>query len=135
MRLTDDAGPEPLAPHDHGSNAAGPGWSGRASATGKSDIFARCADGDGWHDPVQRQRRQGQRLGPRRLLPTTKKIASGSAGTATNPAHYSVRVRSLSGGPKPKLGEDADAGEVAAIRGARPSLACDRDGRLWAGLG
>ena len=46
--------------------------------------------------------------------------------------NYGVRVRSLSGGPKPTLGEVLDAGSVRRSLQAHVSLACDRDGRLWA---
>src|SRR5262249_56735684 len=44
---------------------------------------------------------------------------------------YNVRVRSLSGGPKPVLGEVLKPEESPNF-GAHVSLACDRAGRLWA---
>src|SRR5262249_58334894 len=43
---------------------------------------------------------------------------------------YGVRVRSLSGGPKPTLG-DVLKPEPTPRFGAHASLACDRAGRLW----
>src|SRR5439155_13962567 len=44
---------------------------------------------------------------------------------------HSIRIRSLTGGPKPALGEVL-LPESKRMFQAHVSLACDRDGRLWA---
>ena len=61
VRLTDDAGPDIW--HRMTTDKRGRAWLvWQGFRDGQSDIFARCVDGDGWHDPIQRQHGQGQRL-------------------------------------------------------------------------
>ncbi len=97
---------------------------------GQSDIFARCADGDGWHEPIQVSTSKANDWAPCLTAdPKEDRIWVGWDTYATG--SYNVRVRSISGGPQGKLGEELTP-ETTPLYRANVSLACDRSGHLWA---
>jgi hypothetical protein len=128
VRLTDAPGPDLW--HTMTTDQRGRAWLvWQGFREGQSDVFARCADGDGWHDTVRVTTTKANDWGPVVAAdPTEDRVWV--AWDTYDPGHYSVRVRSLSGGPKPKLGEVLTP-DPAPVFQAHPSLACDRDGRLW----
>ena len=97
---------------------------------GQSDIYARCADGDGWHDPVLVSTAKANDWNPV-VAADTKEDRVWVGWDTYETGDYGIRVRSLSGGPSPKLGEVLCPDETPVFQ-AHPSLACDRAGRLWA---
>ena len=118
VRLTDDAGPGHLAPHDH--RPPRPGLAGLAGLPrrARSDIFARCADGDGWHDAGPRQRRPRPTDWNPVVAADYKEDRVWVGWDTYETGDYGVRVRALSGGPSAEARRRADAGAVAAVPGA-----------------
>jgi len=97
---------------------------------GQSDIFARCFDDDGWHEPILVSTSKANDWDP--CIAADYKEDRVWVGWDTyDTGSYGVRVRALTGGPKPTLG-DVLTPESTPRFGAHVSLACDRDGRLWA---
>jgi hypothetical protein len=129
VRLTEGAGPSLW--HRMTTDGRGRAWLvWQSFRDGQSDVFARCADGDGWHDAVQVSTSKANDWDPT-VAADTKEDRVWVGWDSYDKGHYGVRVRSLSGGPKPKLG-DVLAPEDSPRFGAHVSLACDGDGRLWA---
>jgi hypothetical protein len=129
VRLTDDPGPDIW--HVMTTDGSGRAWLiWQGFRDGQSDIFARCVDGDGWHEPV--------RISTGRANDWNPAVAADTRGDRVwvgwdtyETGSYGVRVRSISGGPKGELGP-VQTPEESPRFGAHVSLACDRDGRLWA---
>lgn len=103
---------------------------------GQSDIIARCADADGWHEPVKVSEPVPVATGPVNEWdpaiaadPKSDRVWVGWDTFETG--NYSVHMRSISEGPKAELGPEL-APEMSSNRCAHVSLACDRAGRLWA---
>jgi hypothetical protein len=98
---------------------------------GTPDIYAMCADGDGWHDPVQVTKPFAARNWDPTIAADYREDRVWVGWDAYENGNYGVRVCSLSGGPKPTKG-DVLTPEPSPLFGAHVSLACDRAGRLWA---
>lgn len=97
---------------------------------GQADIFARCADEKGWHKPIQVSDSARNDWNP--CITADTKTDRVWVGWDTHTGdNYSVRVRSLSGGAEAKAGGLLTP-EACPLFQAHISLACDRDGRLWA---
>jgi hypothetical protein len=103
-------------------------WQGFRNS--KSAIFARCADGDGWHEPVQVSAGTANDWDPA-IAPDPLQDRVWVGWDSYETGNYGIRVRSLAGGPKPELGP-VQMPEESPLFGAHVSLACDRAGRLWA---
>jgi hypothetical protein len=138
VRLTDTAGPniwQRMTTDQRGR--AWLVWQGFRD--GQAHIFARCADGTGWHDPVRVSPTPpaGSQGAPRPnawdpVVAADHKEDRVWVGWDTyEPGNYGVRVRAVSGGPSSKL-DEVLAPEASPLFGAHISLACDRAGRLWA---
>jgi hypothetical protein len=129
VRLTDDPGPDLW--HRMTTDGRGRAWLvWQGFRNGQADVFARCADADGWHEPVRVSTSPANDWDPTIAAdPTADRVWVGW--DTYDMGNYQVRVRSLSDGPKPQLGEEL-APEPSALFGAHVSLACDRAGRLWA---
>jgi hypothetical protein len=126
--LTDDAGPDIW--HTMTTDQRGRAWLvWQGFREGQSDILARCVDGDGWHDTVRVSTAKANDWNPVVAAdPKSDRVWVGWDSYETG--DYSIRVRSLSGGPAPKLG-DILCPDSSPVFQAHPSLACDRAGRLW----
>jgi hypothetical protein len=131
VRLTEAPGPDLW--HRMTTDGRGRAWLvWQGFRGGRSAVFARCADGDGWHEPVRVSTSKGNDWDPCVAAdPRADRVWVGWDGYDRERATYAVRVRGLSGGPKPQLGEVL-APEESPLFGAHVSLACDRVGRLWA---
>src|SRR5579884_3076550 len=128
IRLTNDAGPDIW--HTMTTDQRGRAWLvWQGFRNGQSDIFARCVDGDGWHDPIRVSTAKANDWNP--VVAADPKSDRVWVGWDTyESGDYSIRVRSLSGGPSPQLG-DILCPDPSPLFQAHPSLACDRTGRLW----
>jgi hypothetical protein len=128
IRLTEDAGPDIW--HTMTTDQRGRAWLvWQGCRDGQADIFARCVDGDGWHDAVRVSTAKANDWNPVVASdPKTDRVWV--AWDTYESGDYGVRVRSLSGGPSPKLGEIL-CPDKSPLFQAHPSLACDRAGRLW----
>jgi hypothetical protein len=137
VRLTEDPGPDVW--HRMTTDRKGRAWLvWQGFRDGHSTIFARCADGDGWHEPIKVSEGKANDWDPCVAADYKEdRVWVGwdtyetLSGTSIN---YRVRVRSLSGGPKSTPGAVLKPGLVDHPHSfqAHISLACDRDGRLWA---
>jgi hypothetical protein len=128
VRLTDDPGPDlwqRMTTDNRGR--AWLVWQGFRN--GQSDIFARCVDGDGWHEPIRVSKAPANDWNPVVAADTREDRVWFGWDTYEN-GNYNVRVRALAGGPKGKLGPVLEP-EPSPNFHAHVSLACDRDGRLW----
>jgi hypothetical protein len=129
VRLTEAAGPDIW--HCMTTDQSGRAWLvWQGFRDGQSDIFARCADGDGWHNPLRVSESKANDWNPS-IAADPKEDRVWVGWDTYDPGSYSIRIRSLSGGPKPNLGEILSP-EKNGLFGAHASLACDRNGRLWA---
>jgi hypothetical protein len=128
IRLTDDGGPDIW--HTMTTDQRGRAWLvWQGFREGRSDIFARCVDGDGWHEATRVGTAKANDWNP--VVAADPKSDRVWIGWDTyESGDYGIRVRSLSGGPSPKLG-DILCPDHSPVFQAHPSLACDRAGRLW----
>ncbi len=123
VRLTDDAGPDLW--HRMTTDNRGRAWLvWQGFRGGRSAIFAR------WHEPIQVSADKGNAWDPT-VAADSKEDRVWVGWDAYERDTYNVRVRALSGGPKPRLGEVLFP-EPSPLFAAHVSLACDRAGRLWA---
>ncbi|MBV9123305.1 MAG: hypothetical protein JO112_08110 [Planctomycetes bacterium] len=129
VRLTEAAGPDLW--HRMTTDSRGRAWLvWQGFHNGQSDIFARCADESGWGEPVRVSTSQANDWDPAIAAdPREDRVWVGW--DTYDQGSYGVRVRSLSGGPAPELGEVL-APEESPLFQAHVSLACDPAGRLWA---
>jgi hypothetical protein len=102
----------------------------QAFGDGQSDIFARCADADGWHLAVAVSTAPANDWNPS-IAADSREDRVWIGWDTYEGGNYGVRVRSLSGGPKPDLGAVL-APEKSSLFAAHITLASDRAGRLWA---
>jgi hypothetical protein len=129
VRLTDAPGPDIW--HAMTTDRRGRAWVvWQGFRDGQSDIFARCADEDGWHDAVWISSSKANDWNPA-IAADTKEDRVWIGWDTYQSGSYGIRVRSVSGGPKPVLGEVLTP-EESPLFGAHVSLACDAQGRLWA---
>jgi hypothetical protein len=129
VRLTDAPGPDIW--HCMTTDRRGRIWLvWQGFRDGQSDIFARCAEGMVWHDPIRVSTSSANDWNPT-VAADSKEDRVWVGWDTYETGNYSVRLRSLSGGPKPVLG-DVIVPDKSPLYGAHVSLACDRDGRLWA---
>jgi hypothetical protein len=129
VRLTDAPGPDIW--HVMTTDQRGRAWLvWQSFRDGQADIFARCADSDGWHEPVRVSTSAANDWNPA-VAPDPKEDRIWVGWDTYDTGSYGVRVRAVSGGPKPQLG-DVLTPEESPVFGAHLSLACDRAGRLWA---
>ncbi|MCI0456495.1 MAG: DUF3604 domain-containing protein [Gemmataceae bacterium] len=129
VRLTEDVGPDLW--HRMTTDNRGRAWLvWQGFRGGRSVIFARCADMKGWHEPVQVSSDRGNAWDPT-VAADSKEDRVWVGWDAYERDTYNVRVRALSGGPKPNLGGVLFP-EPSPLFAAHVSLACDREGRLWA---
>jgi hypothetical protein len=128
VRLTDDAGPDIW--HAMTTDQRGRAWLvWQGFRDGQADVFARCVDGDGWHDSIRVSTAKANDWNPVVAAdPKTDRVWV--AWDTYESGDYGIRVRALSGGPAPKLGEIL-CPDNSPVFQAHPSLACDRAGRLW----
>ncbi|MHB1424824.1 MAG: CehA/McbA family metallohydrolase [Gemmataceae bacterium] len=128
IRLTDDAGPDIW--HTMTTDQRGRAWLvWQGFRAGQADIFARCVDGDGWHETIRVSTAQANDWNP--VVAADPKSDRVWVGWDTyENGDYGIRVRALSGGPTPKLGAVL-CPDNSPVFQAHPSLACDRAGRLW----
>ena len=97
---------------------------------GQSDIFARCADADGWHQAIKVSDSPGNDWQPCLAAdPKTDRVWVGW--DSYDRTNYAVRVRSLSEGLEAKTGKILTP-EKTPLFQAHVSLCCDLKGRLWA---
>ncbi len=129
VRLTDAAGPNIW--HQMTTDGRGRGWLvWQAFRDGHFEIFARCVDAAGWHEPTRVSDAQANNWEP--VIAADSKEDRVWVGWDTyESGNYQVRVRSLSGGAQPALGK-VMAPDGSDRFSAHLSLACDRAGRLWA---
>ncbi len=128
VRLTSDPGPDIW--HVMTTDQRGRAWLvWQGFRNGQSDIFARCADADGWHEPVRVSTSKANDWNPA-VAADPKEDRVWIGWDTYDTGNYNVRVRSLSGGPKPVLG-DVLTPEASPMFQANASLACDGAGRLW----
>ena len=129
VRLTDAAGPNIW--HRMTTDQRGRAWLvWQGFRDGQADIFARCADGDGWHEPVKVSTAKptiGTRTSPR----TPKEDRVWVGWDTYDKGSYGVRIRSLSGGPKAGAGRRAEAGRVALVSAPTPAWPVTASGHLW----
>ena len=97
---------------------------------GKFAIFARCAEGDRWHKTIYVGESKADEWNPV-ICSDTKEDRVWVAWDSYQSGAYNVQLRSLSGGPEPKLGDELQPPENSPRFQAHPSLACDGEGRLW----
>jgi hypothetical protein len=139
IRLTEDPGPDMW--HRMTTDSKGRAWLvWQGFRNGRSHIFARCVDGDGWHKPIQ-------------VSGASRELQSeiGDPGNAWDPCiaadpsgdrvwvgwdeyhknTYQVAVAALENGPDPKH-KEIMLPEACPLFQAHVSLACDKAGRLWA---
>jgi hypothetical protein len=130
-RLTESPGPALW--HRMTSDARGRAWLvWQGGEDGRFTIFARCADADGWHEALRVSNAPGNHWDPTVTAdPQADRVWVGWDRYQAEQATYGVEVRSLSGGPWPRLGEVL-APEPSPRFAAHVSLACDGAGRLWA---
>ncbi len=129
LRLTDDAGPDLW--HRMTTDGRGRAWLvWQGFRKGKSAIYARCVDGDGWHAPIKISAGTGNAWDPS-IAADTKEDRVWIGWDQYGGLNYNVHIRALSGGPKGKA-EEILMPEPSPLFEAHITLACDRDGRLWA---
>ncbi len=129
VRLSDARGPDVW--HVMTTDRRGRAWLvWQGFRGGQSDVFARCADGDGWHEPVRVSVSTANDWNPS-VAADSKEDRVWVGWDTYEGGNYGVRVRSLSGGPKPALGEILSP-EPSPLFAAHVTLASDRAGRLWA---
>jgi hypothetical protein len=128
IRFTEDAGPDIW--HTMTTDQRGRAWLvWQGFRDGQADVFARCVDGDGWHETIRVSTARANDWNPVVAADTRSDRVWVGWDTYEN-GDYGIRVRSLSGGPAPKLG-DILCPDRSPVFQAHPSLACDRAGRLW----
>src|SRR5207248_2337818 len=103
IRLTDAPGPDIW--HRMTTDRKGRAWLvWQGFRDGRSDIFARCADGDGWHDPVKVSTSKANDWDPC-IAADSKEDRVWVGWDTYEGENYGIRIRSLSGGPQPELGK------------------------------
>jgi hypothetical protein len=128
VRLTDAPGPDVW--HRMTTDGKGRAWLvWQGFRDSQSDVFARCADGDGWHDTVRVSTAKANDWNPT-VAADYKEDRVWVGWDTYEGGSYGVRVCSLSGGPKPTRGEVLMPEKTPRFQ-AHVSLACDRAGRLW----
>jgi hypothetical protein len=128
VRLTDTPGPNLW--HVMTTDNRGRAWlAWQGFHDGQSDVYARCFDDDGWHDPVQVSTAKANDWNPA-LAADTKEDRVWVGWDTYDSGNYGVRVRPITGGPKAALGETLTPEKSDRFQ-AHVSLACDRAGKLW----
>ena len=134
VRLTDDAGPDLWQRMT--TDQRGRAWLvWQGARKGKFGIFARCADGDGWHDPIRVSDSKANAWNPV-VCSDYKKDRVWVAWDGYDSGAYNVPRPRIIGRPEAEARRDTPAGEIVALRGAsesgrrprRPTLACLRRG-------
>ncbi len=97
---------------------------------GQSDIFARCCDEQGWREPIRVSASSANDWNPV-VTADTKEDRVWVGWDTYHEDNYRVQVRSITGGREAVLG-DVLTPEKSPLFQAHVSLACDKDGRLWA---
>lgn len=129
VRLTDDAGPDLW--HRMTTDRRGRAWLvWQGFRNGRLAVFARCADADGWHPAVQVSDGKTNAWDPT-VAADTKEDRVWVGWDSYEKDTYNIRIRGVSGGPKPALGAVLHP-EDSPLFAAHVSLACDKGGRLWA---
>jgi hypothetical protein len=131
-RLTEGAGPDIW--HHMTADSRGRAWLvWQGYHEGHFHIFARCADGAGWHKTLQVSTGEANHWDPAVAAdPSADRVWIGWDGYDATRANYRIYVRGLAGGPDGSWGEVLEP-EPSFDFGAHASLACDREGRLWVG--
>ncbi len=135
IRLTDDPGPDiwqRMTTDNKGR--AWLVWQGFRK--GRSHIFARCADGDKWHQPilVSKDTEDASQLGNAWDPCIAADTVADRVWVGWDQYHkntYQVHVTALEGGPSPKTTAILRP-EASPLFQAHVSLAADKEGRLWA---
>jgi len=135
IRLTDDPGPDIW--HRMTTDSKGRGWLvWQGFRQGRSHIFARCVDGQGWHPAVrvsadpQVDKDAGNAWDPCVTAdPSADRVWVGWDQYQKNT--YQVVIAALENGPDAKPGARLTP-EPSPLFQAHVSLAGDKQGRLWA---
>ncbi len=132
VRLTDAPGPDFW--HRMTTDSKGRAWLvWQGFRDGQADIFARCCDDKGWHDPIKVSDSKANDWDPC-IAADTKEDRVWIGWDTYDQGYYDLRVRPVANGPKQERG--ATETRLGQARGggfsAHLSLACDQDGRLWA---
>ena len=128
VRLTDDSGPDIW--HRMTTDQRGRAWLvWQGAHDDKFAIYARCAEGDRWGKSIQVTESKADCWNPV-VASDSKEDRVWVAWDSYDSGAYNVQLRSLSGGPAPKLG-DMTTPENSPRFQAHPSLACDGESRLW----
>lgn len=125
-------GQEPNIWHRMTTDIRGRAWLvwQRFRPDGRSRIEARCADDNGWHEPVEVSTGSANNWDPAIAAdPSSDRVWVGW--DTYEPGSFRVRVRSLTGGPAPRLGDVLEPSPSPRFQ-AHACLACDGAGRLWA---
>jgi hypothetical protein len=130
QRLTDRPGPDIW--HRMTTDKHGRGWLVWQGFDGKrSAIFARCVDGDGWHEPIRVSQGGESNNWDPAIAADTKEDRVWVGWDSYQGDNYAIHVRSISAGANGKLGEVLRPQDAPFFQ-AHVSLACDSSGRLWA---
>ncbi len=131
LRLTDAPGPHIW--HRMTTDLKGRAWLvWQGARDGQFDIFARCADAEGWHEPIKVSDSPANDWDPC-ICADTKEDRVWVGWDTYEKEVYDVRIRSLSGGFQGKLGEVMnDFNHAGGYFRAHVTLACDHHGWLWA---
>ena len=121
MRLTDAPGPDLW--HRMTTDSRGRAWLvWQGYRDGQADIFARCADTDGWHEPIRVSTSPANDWDPV-LAADAKEDRVWVGWDSYDTGNYNVRVRSLSGGTEADTRRSPDPGGVAELpRPRQPGL-------------
>jgi hypothetical protein len=129
VRLTDDPGPDLW--HRMATDRSGRAWVvWQGFRDGQAAIFARCFDQNGWHAPIRVSDGAGNCWDPS-IVGDSREDRVWIGWDSYAGTNYGVRIRSLSGGPEPMAGPVLEPAPSPRYQ-AHVSLACDKNGRLWA---
>lgn len=132
VRLTEDPGPDIW--HRMTTDNKGRAWLvWQGARNGQFDIFARCADENGWQKPIKVSEGTGNNWDPC-IAADTKKDRVWVGWDTYQDGYYDVRIRRVEGGAAAELGptERLKGPWTQAAAKLHVNLACTPDGELWA---
>ncbi len=129
-RLTDAPGPDFW--HRMTTDSKGRAWLvWQGFRDGQSDIFARCCDDKGWHDPIKVSDSKANDWDPC-IAADTKEDRVWIGWDSYHYGYNGICVRSVSSArTMGELESNIEVDETDTRRNAHISLACDKDGTLW----
>jgi hypothetical protein len=132
QRLTNNPGPDIW--HRMTTDNKGRAWLvWQGAREGQFDIFARCADDKGWHEPIQVSTSPANDWDPC-ICHDTKEDRVWLGWDTYETGDYDIRVRSISDGPATKVGAIEEVRGPWTEKGSEVhvTLACAPNGVLWA---